>query len=657
MNTVTHITLSSPPKQNENDAVTTHPDGKVLSRTFDLEWDFSGQEQGGLLKKPIVSFGRIDIAYRKDIQSTLADFLKCYRSKVGESATRSQVANWSRGLVEVRKILGSSDWASLSDDKVYKRFKTKLKKRIVQFDWSEGTVDALTTAINKLSESNFCLRKPDGRKFRGWVNKETQQAIAIPIGMYRPIIAKALKTVEIYYPYRNSISDAHASAEDIYLMENSRTDASLGDSQISSRVIRRVDSIKHGIPNFKIRRNGLELGRIQCACAVVTLAFSGMRIGELVSMNKDSYAEKEGTKIPILKGEETKREGQVVYETWQTHRVVKDALALAYDSTQFLRDIYEVENNLNLKTNKVTEEVHQRHERQLASAFLATQPSKITSSYCKTNWARLFNQFIQSSGIIATISDVEEFNRLNPSRKGHLKVGETLPKLTPHDFRRSFAVFFKRYGFGSSATIKFQYKHTNIQMSEYYGNNARLQSMEDVLLDNDLLNLMNEEGICMGVDIFDEIYNESEHLGGAGGERIAKDKFERLSSGEHVYMTRSEIERLVRNGTLSVVKLPSGGYCTNATCSRVCGIGEFSAEIKPCDHEVITDKQAKIILKQNKRLIKAFREMNTGDPMMNSILIGQKQKIQRNEQKIKDFNLTFEPFTDKVKGAIETVEV
>jgi hypothetical protein len=235
-------------------------------------------------------------------------------------------------------------------------------------------------------------------------------------------------------------------------------------------------------------------------------------------------------------------------------------------------------------------------------------------------------------------------------------VGGTLPKLTPHDFRRSFAVFFKRYGFGSSATIKFQYKHKNINMADYYSNNAYLQAMEDILLDKDLLAMMNEEGIRMGVDIFDEIYNESEHLAGAGGERIAKDKFERLSSGESVYMTRSEIEGLVRNGTLSVVKLPTGGYCLNATCSRVCGIGEFATEIRPCDHQVITDKQAKVILKQNKRLIKVFRELNTGDPMMNSILIGQKQKIQRNEQLIKDFNLTFEPFNDKVKGVIETAE-
>jgi hypothetical protein len=249
---------------------------------------------------------------------------------------------------------------------------------------------------------------------------------------------------------------------------------------------------------------------------------------------------------------------------------------------------------------------------------------------------------------------VEEFDRLNPSRKGQLMVGGTLPKLTPHDFRRSFAVFFKRYGFGSSATIKFQYKHRNINMSNYYSNNAQLQRMEDVLLDNDLLSLLNEEGIRMGVDIFDEIYNESEQLGGAGGERIAKDKFERLRSGEHVYMTRSEIDRLVRNGTLSVVKLPTGGYCTNATCSRVCGIGEFTTEINPCQHQVITDNQAKVILRQNMRIIKAFREMNTGDPMMNSILIGQKQKIKRNEQMIKDFNLSFEPFDDKIKGIIET---
>jgi hypothetical protein len=247
---------------------------------------------------------------------------------------------------------------------------------------------------------------------------------------------------------------------------------------------------------------------------------------------------------------------------------------------------------------------------------------------------------------------VDEFNRLNPNREGELKLGGFLPKLSPHDFRRTFAVFFKRYNFGTTASIKFQYKHDNINMSDYYANNARLQAMSDIMLDNELLTILRDEGIMLGVDTFDEIYNESSHLSGAGGERIAQDRFNKLKEGHHVYMTRQEIEKLVKNGTLSVVKLPTGGYCMNATCSRVCGIAPFLGEIKPCEHQVVTDNEAKVILRQNGRLIKSFREMNIGAPFMQSILIGMKHKIKRNEIIVKQHNLKFEEFNDAVQGII-----
>ena len=49
--------------------------------------------------------------------------------------------------------------------------------------------------------------------------------------------------------------------------------------------------------------------------------------------------------------------------------------------------------------------------------------------------------------------------------------------------------------------------------------------------------------------------------------------------------------------------------------------------------------------------------MNTGDKMNNSILISLKQKIKNNEKDMEKFNLAFEPFSDKVKGAIKIVEV
>ncbi|SHH36112.1 hypothetical protein SAMN05216361_4383 [Marisediminitalea aggregata] len=652
MNTTHHITLSTIQKVDGNAPVTLNPDGTTLSRIFDVVWYFSGQEQNKVNSVLTVTFGYIDTEYRQDIQAALALIMNAYKERKRTVPSRSQVRQWKDGLLDVRQFLGSSDWGSLSDDVIYNRFKRSLKNRIRERMWSKGKANLIATALNKLRESGLSSRIPDCKEIKSWVVKERQQHIAIPIRMYQQIIAQAIDVVETYHPHRYAISEIQTVVDEIHREESARTDVK--PTSANGRAAYRVSELQHAIPNYKPSKKGTNLRRILDACAMVALAFSGVRVGELISMNKHSYEEKGASAIPTLVGEETKREGLPIRETWQTHRVVKDALELATDATQYLRDIYTSKNNKNLKDGSISQEQYKHYVRQINSAFLATQCEKVKTSYCGSNADRTFNTFIASSGIVATQADVEEFDRLNPSRNGQLMVGGTLPKLTPHDFRRSFAVFFKRYGFGSSATIKFQYKHRNINMSNYYSNNAQLQRMEDVLLDNDLLALLNEEGIRMGVDIFDEIYNESEQLGGAGGERIAKDKFERLRSGEHVYMTRSEIDRLVRNGTLSVVKLPTGGYCTNATCSRVCGIGEFTTEIKPCEHQVITDNQAKVILRQNRRIIKAFREMNTGDPMMNSILIGQKQKIKRNEQMIKDFNLSFEPFDDKIKGIIET---
>lgn len=651
MNTTHHITLSTIQKVDANAPVTLNPDGTSLSRIFEAVWDFSGQERGGVRKALTVSFGHIDAEYRQDIQATLAFVMNTYKERNRTVPSRSQVRRWREGLVDVRQLLGSSDWGSLSDDVIYKKFQRSLKIRFREKMWGKGKANAIVTALNKLRESGLSSRIPDSKEIRSWIGKEQQQHIAIPIGMYQQIIAKAIDVVEAYHPHRYAISHVQTIVEDIYRKEAAFLDSA---NNIKNRALRRVKALQHSIPNYMPSKRGTDLGGIQDACAIVALAFSGIRVGELLGMNKHSYEEKGANAIPTLVGEETKRDGLPIREAWQTHRVVKDALELATDATQYLRDIYSSRINKSLEDRSVSQEQHRHYVRQINSAFLAIRHESVRTNYCENNLYNSFRKFLEHSGIVATQEDVEEFDRLNPTREGQLKVGGTLPKLSPHDFRRSFAVFFKRYGFGSSATIKFQYKHRNINMSDYYSNNAQLQRMEDILLDNDLLTLLNEEGIRMGVDIFDEIYNESEQLGGAGGERIAKDKFERLSSGEQVYMTRSEIDRLVRNGTLSVVKLPTGGYCTNATCSRVCGIGEFATEITPCQHQVITDNQAKVILKQNRRIIKAFREMNTGDPMMNSILIGQKQKIKRNEQMIKDFNFSFEPFDDKIKGIIET---
>tara|TARA_Y100000815_G_C13349434_1_gene503593 strand:+ start:3511 stop:5487 length:1977 start_codon:yes stop_codon:yes gene_type:complete len=650
------LALNDVPQYDESEVVTRDLDGTPRSFIFDDEWDFTGYRQDSVLKKPVVSFKEIDKSYCRKIQSTLAFIVRKYEEETRKSATWTQVNSWKQGLVTIRKVLGSCSWEVLSNKRDFNKFKCNLQRYIKLNKLSRRIGEDVATGLNKLDEVGLCSCSANSHEFRGFSTKKRLQAIAIPIGIYQKIISRAVSNVEIYHPYRKEICDVQRKAVNIFTEEIEK--AGIKESTRRNRASRRIRKLHHDIPNYTASRDGISLScqiglnDLVKSCMIVVLSFSGIRIGELASLSKFSYEEVGMNKIPLLKGEETKREGRVIKEVWQTHPIVRDALELSYDALQHMRELYTEKNEKELFYGSVKEAHYEHAKRQISSSFLTLKATNKQSSYVLTNTSNLLNRFIKESGIVATQADVEEFDNLNPSRIGQLKVGETLPKLSPHDFRRSFAVFFKRYGFGSSSTIKFQYKHRNIQMSDYYGNNAQLQAMEDILLDNDLLNIMNEEGIRMGVDIFDEIYNESENLSGLGGERIFKDKFKKLKAGEYVFMSRQEIERLVRNGSLSVVKLATGGYCLNPRCSRVCGIGEFATEVKPCEHQVITDKQAKVVISQNKRLTHTFRKLNTGDPMMNSILIATKQKIKRNELLVKKHNIEFEVFDDKIKGTL-----
>lgn len=660
MNTAVNLSLISVPEYVENMPISKYSNGDVESFIFDETWRFNGAIKTGVGKEISISFSQVDDKYRKYIQSTLAYFMDDYKEKNKTHPTIAQLQHWKNGLKYIVQSLGECNWSILSDDRKFKQFKKSLNEIVIKRDLSQTIINNVVTTLHRLNALNLCHRIVTIESLNVQSKKQTKQHIAIPTNIYQQILSNAVSTVESLHPFRHEISSLMTQVNAIYNEERNRTDRSSAPNRIAERTRNRIQKIHHNIPGFKLTRDGTNISNILTPCAIVLLAFSGVRIGELNSFTKASYEERKGTNgnnIGFLKGETSKAVNSIPkIEVWQTHRISKDALELAYDCTKYLRANHIAEVNKQHTENQISSDEHKRILRALEAAFLPVtiEFGRRTNYVSTAARAKNLRTYLEQLNIKATKEDVNSFNTLNPSWQGELKEGHFLPKVSAHDFRRSFAVFFKRYGFGTTSTIKFQYKHRNINMSDYYGNNAQLQHMEDVLLDSDLIQQLHEEGVSTGVDIFDEIYNDSETLSGAGGERIAKDKFEKLSSGDKVYMTRDEIETLIRNGTLSVVKLATGGYCMNASCSRVCGIGTFSAEIKPCEHQVITDNEAKRIQRQNKRLIKTFRDLNNGDPMMNSILIGTKQKIKRNESLIVKHGITISDFEDDVKGTIAT---
>lgn len=651
-NTNTTITLDSrsQPILGPDTVITKAKDGSPVSYLYDNEWDFSSLPGLPKAKAANVKFTSIsDQTLRRAIQEVLGKMVL-----TDEGTLPTKVVNNRLGLCHIAKGINSHVWSELNHKDGWNRF-----TRSISGKYASNTVESIASTINLLYRLNYTTRRIDFDGLNLYaIDKPTQQAIAIPISMYQSLLTHCIGTVEKYHKYRYEISRVMMKVTSYHagLLRQAGENITRSKKGNINEKVRRYFNRKviHDIPDFEMMLNGRWVIRILTDCLVVCGMFSGARVGEILTFSKSSFQVREtlNGSIYTLRGETSKgNDGIEKNVTWQTHPIVKQALELAYDMTEYARVRYRNMIEQDYFAGRISLDKLNRVKAQIECAFIqTTKYSRSLEHFAFSNPSKRTNDLMSSLHLKASLEDVEEFDRLNPARQGQLLVGGSLPKLSPHDLRRSFAVFVKRHGFGNEMTIKFQYKHRNINMSEYYAANAQLAHFHDVILDTELIDMMEEEGIRIGVDAYDEIYNQSGNLSGVEGERILADRFERLKSGHQVYMRRSEIEVLVRNGTLAIVILPTGGYCTNSDCERLCGIDSFVGEKRECPSKIVTDKEAKKLAKRRNRLIKSFGLMNNGDEAMNHILSGLKQKIISLESTLKKHNIQYSPFTETIEG-------
>ncbi|NGZ65838.1 hypothetical protein G6Z92_02395 [Vibrio aestuarianus subsp. cardii] len=632
----------------------------VKDKPYHIEvWDFSPSHTVGVRYGLTLSFRATKPEYVHGILDALYKIYHDYKDKNSSNLSVDYMDSIKNGLQHVADCLGSTEWRNLENNCGWKSLLRQLKQKKLGL----SPIKHIRDSLNKLTGCGLLNVYIDSKALMKCASSDkSKQHVAIPHRLYQRILSRALEVVEAYYPYRHDISDVMRQAYDIQERVMSgerlategrgygRDELSMSAVAIQLRCARALKRIVHDIPDFDVKLDGTALSDILVSCLIVTQGFSGVRIGEAASFNANSADEVivNSNKVTVLTGETTKgHNAKPKTVTWQSHPLAKVALELADDMMAANRALYQKDVDEKERQGETKENIkHMR--RQLESAFLVPNATRQTSNNYIFNPWKALKKFIKNLDYKATTEDVEEFNMLNPTREGELKVGGTYSGLSSHDFRRTFAVFFVRYGFGTASGIKFQFKHENINMSGYYANNAELAQMNDLLMDEEILEDLKEAGIDLGVDIFDEIFNQSEHLSGAKGEAIMQDRMKKLEAGESIFMTREEIEENLRRGNFHIMQLPSGAYCTNGSCDRVCGTLPFRAEIKECEHKVVSDKGAKVIAKQRDRLIAKFTNLNTGDPLKSSILTGLKQKIQVEELTLKAHEIPYQPFNDDI---------
>ncbi|MEZ8402540.1 hypothetical protein CWO23_06205 [Vibrio splendidus] len=644
----------------ENPYVTFNSDEKGKSRVFDVEWDFHALKQN----QKIISFGYIDEKYRHDIQSYLYALMQ-WQKKSSSSNSHVSVNSLRKvrnSLKNLATCWGKSDFSLLSSEREWKKCAKKLDGI-----GCEHSCRQIASAINALNKAGLVTRYVHKREYIKWVQPDAGegQAIAFPEAIHVSILKTVVEFVETYHPYRHQISEA---MENLYTYQDEMFNAeleALGVSALSERQMKAFHQRMHRntskwperkvIPNFSFHRRGNWLGTLLRMCFICVGLFSAARKEELLSMNKESYDDSLAA-VPKVSGFSTKgNKGERIYTTWNTAPIAKQALELAFDATQATRKHSLKRLNDGYQNGLLTQDQYNALRQDLESAFISSDipydsgelinrkslKYKIDGSNNGLN--------IKEFSISATAEDVDEFDLLNPDRAGSLKAGGGLPKLRSHDLRRSFVVFMVKNRLGNALTVKYQLKHRNINMSNWYANYSELARTNQMLMDTQLMSEFDEAIENSAVDAWDEIYNVSDTLSGAEGERIAQNKVERLAQGEEIVMSRSELLALVRSGDKSIVLLPTGGYCTNRNCERLCSLMDIVEA--PCEHKVITDKAAKRLSRERDNLIASFRAINDmGDYANELILDARKKKIVSIEPTLVKHSIPFDSFNDDIKA-------
>jgi hypothetical protein len=603
---LSHLNLEN---ELSNQYVTLNGDETPRDHFDDDEWDFSSMFSVGFGSVRRIRWRKppVDVKYIPLIKRLVLKRMKDRSLGVGSAE------NFQRSIYRVIEHLGSDKFHAIRDIHTQNEFLESIKSA----GMSKTYVISTLYAMEQLSGYVFTESIPKlAKKLSA---KSVKQAVALPERMSSELFSKAIEVVEKYHPYRHQMSQEmeHRGKHLRQWILDGKS-----DKGFSSNYERNFPS---KVPYFKRDGKMSFISDIQTACFIVAVGFSGVRDTEAKSLNKDSYdvGEYLGKKIPYIYGETTKtnEQGNRSKVSWVTHPIVKVALELATDMSEFARNTYrEIHTTEPLVTH-------------LESAFITMYTERSKTEVVRTNLSTSdLKSFLAKYCSPATEKDVKEFDTVNQIRAGELIVGGHLKKFTAHDLRRTAAVFIKRNGLASLGAMKSQFKHLNALMTDWYSNGAELAGILDLAIDDEFQMELDKASVDIAARCVFEVYN-SPSLSGKEGERI-KD----TSDYKGGIKTLEECRRDVQEGRIAIVEHPTG-YCCNPTCIRICADEKSQAS---CNHEIVTREKAEAQLPKYQRLINTFKKLNTGQLYLYSVLVDHRIKIQSLEKTFDSHDIKYE---------------
>lgn len=621
-------------------------DGQPLSYLTDDEWDFSAYSQtksNASQKRSVWRWNTVPDAFRLTVKRLMYAHLFELRrtSTTGLPGLICTFRPWSV-LTQLCQQCEIPSLSALDQPRMQRKILAALSERRLAFGTMKHYLFALALAhrygftrfhITNLSQLARKLCDP---------GKGDVQTLAIPQSLAAQIYSHAIRRLEEWHGQRNRL--ANFFDEFLELIEQQ---ASLGEFDMFFCRTGFLKPVMASVTNTPGSRLMSALyNDILASCGAVIGAVSGMRNGEWYELDADSYQEEtfKGITHSLLVGKTSKlNNGVPIHHAWVTSPVARLAIELltAVSSPRRARLLTQANDLARSGRPAAAAKLSENAKSLLLALGTNGKGIMVTGTSLNRALKRLVASAPNKDGTQGAYLQEEhlvEFSVLNRQWRSDIPLGKLWPIAT-HQFRRTFAVFLLRNGFGSFLQVKQQFAHLNLSMSIWYGRNAEMATTFDMEQDAEIQAELAEMNALLMIDIAEKIYLSDESLSGYAGLNIRA----QIAQGNRVFASRDEIEAAVRNGGLTIVD-NGHSLCLNPSCGRLDCTIDPVINTTLCRHNVIMGLHAQQRVTLRARLISRHKnavEQNLNQPnLLAKTLVG----IRACEKVMADHSIEFEPY-------------
>lgn len=585
--------------------ISRNSEGKVISKYEDNSWDLKPYRQGGNQSLGILHFGNLPENCIEDAKWLMFVLMFMISSGKATQLSVSTLYDYMKPIRSLSKFAENKEISIndiLTDERYLLAYAGSLTKRsplqnFMNFTNNIYSVGSFRSGINVININQI---SEVGKRLKEL--GEEEQTPVIPPRIYSEFIKQLTEFIEL-------VSDSSSQIRDL-LNESLRSEHVVSDPKsttVNHKKLPLQQLVKrHGLcglfselgvetyPNLS-----LFLSRVQHACRLMILTYTGMRSAESYSLMVGALEEEvlHGTKIFRLRAKTTKFSGQERQTLWITSEHAKNAINLA----EMIAVV--IGSYIQLKESET--------QLFISAGYLGFNGDGKVDGYTRVTKTankdqEVYHYFDEGQFKIQKC-DLDHLKAVNEFRDWENEDGfclNSIWRFKAHQLRRSLAFYVCQSGLVGLPSLQRQLKHISREMTIYYSQSTNTNG----LFKNDFIKLLKTtKPEADTVSFISDVVKSDESLWGAHGRFI--DKHMNLKGRvQLIKEDRKSVLKQFKNGEIAL-SVTSLGVCTKVGPCDQKAMREISSCLS-CEKAIIKKSKLDYVIKKQSELVQGIEGLD-----------------------------------------------